>query len=146
MAACLLSMAGSRGGARPLAAGTGALPPEGRAVLTALRFHGSPDKHPALKFRTDVRRLTVSHCFLSQGHSLLQTFTLICLLTFLFPSHKSTCRKELGAPLPAPSYTANESPISTSYLACNHFPDKGGGEMMAGGQPGSDSFSWSRRS
>lgn len=144
MAACLLSMAGSRGGARPLAAGTGALPPEGRAVLTALRFHGSPDKHPALKFRTDVRRLTVSHCFLSQGHSLLQTFTLICLFNFSLPIKALAGRSSERLYLLPP--TLQMKAPSTSYLACNHFPDKGGGEMMAGGQPGSDSFSWSRRS
>lgn len=85
MAATLLPKAESRGRARPLAAGTVTLPAEGRAVLTALQSYRSPDKHPALKFRTDVWRLTVSHCFLSQGRSPLLTFTLICLLTFLLP-------------------------------------------------------------
>lgn len=97
-----------------------------------------------LKFRTDVRRLTVSHCFLSQGHSLLQTFTLICLFNFSLPIKALAGRSSERLYLLPP--TLQMKAPSTSYLACNHFPDKGGGEMMAGGQPGSDSFSWSRRS
>lgn len=143
MAACLLSMAGSRGGARPLAAGTGALPPEGRAVLTALRFHGSPDKHPAQIQNRCTKAYRESLLSLS-GPLSPPNFHSDLSFNFSLPIKALAGRSSERLYLLPP--TLQMKAPSTSYLACNHFPDKGGGEMMAGGQPGSDSFSWSRRS